>query len=271
MSEDAMTPREREVQALVRELPEVRADAAFAAKLRADFVSGTLADAVEPPEEPGVLSFPGGRFAIGLAAAAVLAGLVMIFNHGPSWTLTGTSGSGTVVVAGTEVDAGDTAALEKLLHAGATVRLSGDAQLDLALPGRLEVQVTPGSDVTLPNAPGRWFGRDLAADIRRGELRVVTGPGFAGSLLTVTSPAAMIEVLGTTLAIIAAPGTTCVCVLEGEVAMTDADGRVMVPGGMRRTVFMDGSDPVEGEILDMERMKLGMMRDAALPRLEESP
>ena len=62
--------------------------------------------------------------------------------------------------------------------------------------------------------------------------------------------------------------STCVCVLEGDVEITEHrdEGVHRVPAGMRRTMFAS-REAVTAEMLPESRMKLGMLRDVAVPRL----
>jgi ferric-dicitrate binding protein FerR (iron transport regulator) len=98
--------------------------------------------------------------------------------------------------------------------------------------------------------------------VTKGEVRFVTGPGFAGHRLDIHAPAARALVTGTTFAVITNADTTCVCVLDGTVTMEGVDGvREAVKAGTRRTVFRATGRAYAEEILPMERMKLQMLQD----------
>src|SRR4029077_6921354 len=95
-----------------------------------------------------------------------------------------------------------------------------------------------------------------------GEIRITTGPRFAGARLAVSSPRAGAEVKGTTLAVIREPGGTCVCVYDGVVRVGEKRGPMVEVGhGHRRYVFNDGRDPEIAEIREAEVSKLGEFRD----------
>src|SRR5207249_6837996 len=132
-----------------------------------------------------------------------------------------------------------------------------DSQLEIMGPGQLVIQMTPGSDVTIPKTPGRWFGRRVSTEVRAGELRITTGHGFDGARLSITTPAARVEVTGTTLAVICDPEGTCVCVLEGKVGVGGRDGPMeTVKQGRRRFMFNDGRAEA-AEIRPTELVQLG--------------
>lgn len=271
-------PRERAAAGALRALPEPQARAEFRSELREQFVAGAVGAAAGGAESGHGSTRSGAKPAVGasrrvvplfaypLALAAVLAGLVVVFNGGPGWVV---SGDGRIEVAGQAYDAFDSS-LEKVLRPGVEVEALGKDAFQLTSAGQLKLEVAPGSRLTLPNPPARWFGRRSELNVEHGEIRITTGEEFHGAQLQIHAPSAMIDVTGTTLAVIANPCTTCVCVLEGEVGMMEqgTSEMMMVPGGMRRSVFDNGRDPVEEEILPMERMKLTMFRDAAADDLK---
>jgi ferric-dicitrate binding protein FerR (iron transport regulator) len=256
-------PEERRAVEAVQALSEAPIDPSFRERLRARFVTGSLATeavAVRAARRPARL-VP--RFAYAAAAAAAV--LVWLGSTAPHWKYAGASGaSGEVWVSGHLMDPADVEAIEGMLHPGTSVRTTGEMQLDLTLVHRLSVQVAPESEITVPDRPRRWFGAAAACQVLRGEARFVTGPEMPGSRFVVRSSLATIEVTGTAFAVIASTDSACVCVLEGRVTMTDRDGSAHeVPGGLRRTVFDDGRDHV-GPILPMERMKLEMLSHPGL-------
>jgi len=235
----------------------------FRAKLRSQFVSGTL-EGTSPKVLPGPRWRGPHVVALFGVAAACIALVVWLGGQAPPWQWRGTQGdAGQILVSGHAVDPADPAAAEALLRPGATIRTTGSMQVDLELKNRLSVQLAPGTEMTVPEWPHRWFGGDATCQVTEGEARFVTGPGFGDSRLLIRSTVASIEVTGTVLAVIAASDSTCVCVLEGKVTMVDLDGsETSVPAGMRRSISRTGT-PVTEEILPMERMKLEMVRDAS--------
>jgi ferric-dicitrate binding protein FerR (iron transport regulator) len=271
------TPEQERAAEAVRGLGAVQPDPDFRARLREGFVTGTLAAASEAsrkgPAAPETGSGPGRSGLIvslfSLAIAASVAILIWLGSAAPTWEYAGASGEdGDLWVCGHLMDPADTTGIQAMLHEGTPIKTTGSMQMELTLPNRLTVQVAPEAEVTVPSTPRRWFGGDAVCEVRRGEVRFVTGREMPGERFLVESPLATIEVTGTTFAVITGPDSTCVCVLEGEVRMMDADGSThAVPAGERRSVFRDGNARQE-EILPMERMKLTMLRDNASPDLK---
>ncbi len=263
---DGLTPDERAAQDAIRSLPGVHPDADFRARLKHEFQTGAIRSA-----RPGTR--PRWMWVCAAAAAAALL-IIALFtvNAGPRWQIAQCTGEGVIEIRDQHAPAADARRLQGLLRAGARIRVSGGAQLDLICPGTMAFQVTSGSEVTLPPSPGRWFRRAVECEARAGEVRIVTGPVFHGARLRIAAPEAKIEVVGTTLAVIAGPDSTCLCVLEGVATMTGKDGLIAeIRGGERRTVFLAPRAPHAESILDMERMKLEMLREQFAPLLEGRP
>jgi len=251
--------RERRAAELVHGLPPPRPDPAFRARLRRDFVAGSLG----PPEAQPGAEEPERRWwdSMLVPAAAgllVLAGLMM--NHGPGWQILETKGERTARVNGRELPLRDRAELARALRNGARLRLPEGVSLTVAAPGHVAVEVTPGTDAVLSAPPGRWLGRIASAEVTSGELRITTGERFHGSYLMVKTPEGRIEVTGTTLAVISEPQGTCVCVMDGVVRVgIHGQPMVEVPAGRRRYLYRDGRPPALDEMLPVERTKLGEM------------
>ena len=250
------------LQVALRRIPRRGAPSEFRARLRGQFVRDEIPERL--PHERVVGRHPVLRAVAvlgGIAAALML--VVGPLNFGPAWKLTAATGTGTATIDGHRVPLGEPAALAHRLHPGAEVVLPPEAQLELELPGIAVLQITGGTRATVPGPRGRWFGRSVSASLTSGELRVSTGPAFAGTRLTVNTPQARAVVTGTTLAVLCNRDTSCVCVFEGRVAMIAGVGSDTVRAGFRRTVFPDSRQPLLEPIRPMEAMKLGMLREAA--------
>lgn len=260
-------PDEGSLQAELRGLPRPHPPWGFRDRLRRQFVRDEFPERARRPR-PRRPAWGDVALAGGLAAALLALGLFA--NRGPSWKLVATSGSGTARVDGRDVPLGERALLERRLRRGARVRLPAGAQLDLELPGIALLQMA-GGEARLPGGPGRWFARSMSASLVSGELRIATGPGFAGARLTVATPEARAIVTGTTLSVLRDREASCVCVFEGRVLMTGAGGPDTVRAGFRRSVYRGGTPPLLEPILPMESMKLGMLRDAARQTLTREP
>ena len=264
----SLTPDQVRARDAVRGLPAPRADAAFRARLRSDFIAGRIG-------EVRVLALPWHRrlgwwLALAPAAAvAIVVAIVWTTDRGPGWSLMAARGSGAVTVDGAPVSLTNRAGLTRALHAGARLAVPANAELELMTTAGMVVQVTAGTELTLPATPGRWMHRRVTGAVHHGEIRVTTGSAFAGAHLHVHTPEAAVEVTGTTLAVICEPTGTCVCVLDGVVHV-GAHGGIMeaVTRGRRRYVFNDGRPPESAEIRPIEDTKLGEFRDSRGRMLE---
>lgn len=260
---------ERRARDAVRSLGAAAPDPAWRERLRREFVSGAIEPPVRASRPVSITGHPAFRWLAAPVAAAALFAVASVLNQGPAWRLVAFEGDGIAVVDGRPVPATDAAALERLMRPGARVRVPEGTALEVAGGGALAIQVTPGTEVVLPRAPGRWWGRAVRSDLLHGEIRVTSGPGFRGARLAVVTPEARVEITGTTLAVICEPAGTCVCVLEGRVMVGPKDGALEpVEHGMRRFVFKDGRPVEVAPMRDMERVKLGMFRDQRRPMLE---
>ncbi len=243
----------------VRDLPAPAADPAFRARMRREFVSGTLTPAPRLlPPVPRPVMFA--RAAMALAAAAFV--VVFALDRAPRWEVTSWEGGG-VTVDGRAVPAGDAAALAARLHPGAKVVTDGGTQLALRGGKVMALVAIPGTDFTLPATPHRWTSRAVEGAIERGEIRITTGPAFRGARLTIVTREAHVLVNGTTFAVIREPDGTCVCLYEGHVRMGPVGGQMTpLEPGNRRFVYNDGRPELVEPLPGGERMKLRMLRDA---------
>jgi ferric-dicitrate binding protein FerR (iron transport regulator) len=122
--------------------------------------------------------------------------------------------------------------------------------------------------MTLPQSPGRWFARGVRSEFEAGEVRVVTGPAFAGAALVIRTPEAESRVRGTTLAVIRLADSTCVCAFDETIEVRGRDGQTRdLQAGKRIFLYADGRPPVTVDLDAMETMKLGMVRDRYRPVL----
>ena len=252
----------------VRRLGTPRAEPAYRARLRSGFVSGRLS-APARVLRPAWHARPLVRFGLAPLAAAAALVAVTTLNRGPAWRIASSSGDGIAVVDGRPVPMGHAEDFAALLGPGSRVRIPEGSQLEILSPGGLMIQIAPGSDFTVPKPPARWFGRGTTAELRAGELRIMTGPAFHGARLAVVTPETRVEVTGTTLAVIREPAGTCVCVLEGKVAVGSPGGaKVEVVEGRRRFVFADGRPSEEAEMRPAEHEALPEFRDSRRALLE---
>jgi len=267
---EMLTPDETRARAAVRELPRATPDPAFRARLRQQFVSGTIAPSarVLAPVRPWHAR-PALRWGGAALAAAAAFVVVSLLNQAPAWRMNTVTGDGLVIVDGVPVPTAHAADLERRLKPGARVQVPAGVQVELASPGQLAVQFSPGTEASVPRLPGRWFRRAGSAELRSGELRVTTGAGFRGARLAIETPEAAVEVAGTTFALICEPAGTCLCVMEGVVRIGPRAGGAMhdVTEGRRRYVFADGREDESAEMRHTEHAPLGEFRERMKPEM----
>ena len=246
----------------IRGLARPTGEPTFREQLRGDFVSGSFgqrprAVAIAPRRPVRFLAW-----AAGLSAASAVAIVLAVLNQPPGWTALPSGGSGHLVVNGRSIPIRDTAELTRRMRPGSRIRLESTEELDLISSGLLAMQLSPGTEMVLPPPPGRWFARGPRGKVTGGLLRVTTGRRFHGARLAITTPDATIHVTGTTLAVIAEPTGTCVCVLEGTAHVAPHQGKMTrVTPGSSCEVARGGRKPKRGEMRDAERPRLVDLRD----------
>lgn len=261
---EAENPEAEESKVLerIRGLARPRAEPSFREQLKRDFVSGNFgqrprAVAIAPRRPARFLAW-----ATGLSAAAAVAIVLAALNQPPRWTALPSGGAGNLVVNGLSIPVRETAELTRRIRPGSRIRLESTEELDLISSGFLAMQLSPGTEMVLPPPPGRWFARGPRTHVTGGLLRVTTGRRFHGARLAITTPDATIHVTGTTLAVIAEPTGTCVCVLEGTAHVAARRGEMTrVTPGSSCQVARGGQTPTRGEMRDAERPRLVDLRD----------
>jgi ferric-dicitrate binding protein FerR (iron transport regulator) len=109
------------------------------------------------------------------------------------------------------------------------------------MPGIGVYELVPGTRVTLPGVPGRWWRRTVVGSVLVGEFRFKSEPGFSGSQLTLHTPEGLVEITGTLLSIQCDDSGTCVCVLEGHVRVgVDRDDLELIEPGSRKVMLRNG-------------------------------
>ena len=242
---ERLAPGEARAVEAVRALGRPVADAEFRERLARDFVAGAMAPRVRVVRFPlwAVL----GPVAAAAAAIAIVLGLT---NRAPDWRVTMSSGQGMVNVNGSAVPLTDLASLSARLRRGGHIVVP-QGQIELVSPGQVAVSLAPGADIVLPPPPNRWFRRHAAAQIAMGDAFFMTGRGFHGASLDVSTPEATAHVVGTAFAVLCQPGGTCICVMEGHVRVghrMHPDDVVTIPAGLRRMCY-DDSPSETGPIL----------------------
>ena len=230
----------RAVRDAVAARTHARPDPAFRARLKQEFTSGRFgAPRLPVPQRPWFT-----RPALLLPMAAgllVVAGL--LGNRGPDWRVVSARGDGRVHVGAASFAPAEQVQIAAALRRGGDVRIEGAVTLDLVAPGVLAVTLAPGTSMTLPAAPGRWWSRHGRARVGMGDAYFSTGRGFHGASLTVGTPEVEVLAVGTAFAVLRHPQGSCVCVMEGSVRVETLSGgeAVQVPEGMRRLVGVSGT------------------------------
>lgn len=269
-TEEILTGEQQRARDTVRSLRVPTADPAFRARMRSEFVSGRIVALSSRRPRPAWFRSP--RLAFGLMPLAAAAALVavLVANRGPEWHVVSSRGEGIAIVDGRPVPMGHADALAGHIRAGVRVRVPESAEIEIQSAAGLAIQIAAGSDFSLPNPPGRWFGRAITAELRAGELRITTDPTFHGARMAVITPETHVEITGTTLAVIREPAGTCVCVLEGRVMVGAVPAEmVAVEQGRRRFVFADGRPSEEAEMRPAEHQALPVFRDTHRARIAE--
>ena len=238
---------ENDIRRLVKNLPPVEADPAFRDRLRSSFATGRIDESREykAPAREGTAVLRWLRWAVPAAAAAVVLLTIFAVNTAPSLRILAVTGSGDARLDGRAVALSDLDALAAGVRGGADVEIPAGANLDLVVNDVVLFEVTGGTHMTIPPAPGKWFARAVACSLFVGELRVKTGKNFPGSELQVFTPEGIVEITATMLSIQRDAGGTCVCVLEG-VALVGVDERDMEPvkPGFRKVMASDGASTI---------------------------
>ena len=256
----ALTPDQERARDALRDLPSPAGDPAFRTRLKRDFMSGWAGTRPGGVLAPARTSWVWLRWAVVPAAAAALVVAGVVLNQPPRWRVAEVAGGGVAQVDGEPVPLAPASALERRLKPGARVRLPVGASVTLASAGRMLIELTPGTEMTLPAAPGRWFGRSAHAKLAGGEAHVTTGRAFHGARLAIETAEARIEVTGTTFAVLCLPAGTCVCVYEGTVRVGGRHGEMVpVAAGRRREMFNDGSPPLDDAMLVHEHGNLARL------------
>ncbi|MHC4470877.1 MAG: FecR domain-containing protein [Planctomycetota bacterium] len=241
--EDGGIPDDADLERALRDLPGAEADEGFRERLREAFVSGAFERAADEGQEP-TRRAPSRILLHSVAAAAVLAGVivaVVLGNRGPGIRVFQVSGKGSVTVDGVEIPVADLDRLQASLTPGAEVSVPPSVTLDVVVPGTVLFELTGGTRMTLPTAFGRWFPREVSGRLSAGEVRIVSGPRFAGRGMRLTTPEGAVAVSGTLLSVQCDDQGTCVCVLEGTVRVgVDEADMELIPPGKRKVMLRSG-------------------------------
>lgn len=270
LPEEHLPADQREAQRAVRALGVPPLDDSFRARLREKFVRGEFSDAEGVRSETTVVPFRRGRgltrYAVPLSLAAVLVLMFGWLNQGSSWEVV-RFGDATshVLVDGQRMPCDDLDPIQAALHPGCRVELPEGGQMEIVSDGNLLLQLNDRVEMTLPAPPGRWLGRRVESEITgEGTLRVATGRAFEGARYRLRTGETVLAITGTTFALDHDAEVTCLCVLEGEVAVILPDGERRSVGAGGRITLHEASGRVDtGDIEPEEIEKLGRLRSRA--------
>lgn len=230
-------PGEERIAALIRNLPEVKADEGFRDRLRSEFSKGAFGAAEAPATDTAPPSRPRWWMWVAPAAAVLVAALILV-NRGPAASVLEVTGE----VRNLSGDAPRIVQPGQNLAAGSKIEVPENGSLDLIVRGTALYELAGGTRMSLPASPGKWFNRAVSCTLSAGEIRLITGPNFSGSELRVFTPEGIVEVTGTLLSIQASSMGTCVCVVEGTARVgVDEEDLQEVSSGFRKIMLRDGT------------------------------
>jgi FecR protein len=252
---------ERAIRALGR-LPRARASEPAERAARASFMTG----AVQPLREertvkPGRTMFR--RLLLGYSIAAAAAIVFFMIGSEPTmeWVVLDV-----VEPAGVQVTEATPPAVGDRLDSGTLITAAG-SELELQLGDRLRFRMLPGTQIELPKAPGRWFGRSRELELASGEIYGTTGGKQLGFDLDFKTDELTAVLTGTTFAVFRTDLASCVCLWEGGVKVTpsaEPDLPTLLQPNQRVWVYKDGRPREVLPLNDMEIMKLQMTSDMGL-------
>jgi ferric-dicitrate binding protein FerR (iron transport regulator) len=233
--------RDERIRNSIRATGDVSADATFRERLKREFAAGTISEPAVQPEQREAPRLPRWTWLLVPAAAVILVVALILPKPDPTWTIYGT---GSVVINGQTLSTGDADTIARALVSGGDVQVPDGSSLHLRLDDRLILALIEGTDATVPAPPQPDSEGLLISEVRDGELRLKTGPGFPGSRLHVLTTEGRTEISGTIVSVYKGDGYTCVCVLEGTALIgVDESSLDEIPPGMLKIMFDDGSPP----------------------------
>jgi hypothetical protein len=272
---DNLAEQERRTRDAIRSTGDVRADGAFRERLKREFSNGTIAEPAVQSEEPEGRGFPRWLWLLVPAAVAVVILAVFLPGSAPTWSVAGIHGEGQIEIDGQLLSTDDPDLVARALVDGGRVRVPEGVFLDLRLDDRLILSLDHGADVTLPAPAERGSEQPLISEIRDGELRIKTGPGFPGTTMRVLTSEGLTEIAGTIISVYRGDSYTCICVLEGTARVgTDEASLEDVPPGMLKIMFGDEMEPIVTDISsehEAELLEFGKRHEDVFDRPHRPP
>ncbi len=264
---EALTDEQRVARNALDSLPVPTAREEFRSSLRAQFLNTPVdRSADDSPSSVRPRRSRAPRRSIQLVAVPVAIAALLVLglglaNRGPDWQVHAYSQLDHITVDGQRLSL-DSPELAPAVARGGRVQVPEGGSLELLAGNKLLLQLEGGTAMTVPSAPGRWFGRHVHSEMDpAGLVRVTTGPGFVGSRYAIFTGQAEIEITGTTLTVINGESSTCVCVLEGKVRACPPGGSMeSIESGRRLTFIPDQAGVDRGDMLPAEKAALTGLR-----------
>ena len=254
MSDERWSAAEQRALAALARLPRATASDETRTRTRQAFL-----DAAAPPVAPPRPRRS--RWAVLLAAAVLGVLAVAMIGRRPAetWVVLDVVQPEGVTVAGQPLGA------ERTVTGGVITTAAG-SELELQLGRSLRFRMMPGTQLDLPEPPGRWFGRARRFEVAAGEMYGTTGGRKLDFALEFATLELKADLTGTTFAVFRTAEASCVCLWEGGITVTPTrdETAIELQPGQRVWVFRDGRPAEVLPLSDMETMKLRMMQDAGI-------
>ena len=168
--------------------------------------------------------------------------------------------------AGITLPDGQTLAVGSHLESG-LLATGPESELEVQLGDKLRFRMLPGTSLTLPKPPGRWFNRNRRLPLTSGEIYGTSGGQQLGFELVFATDELEARLTGTTFAVFRIDVASCVCLWSGGIAVTPLVGEfdvVNLEELNRVWIYKDGREPEIKPLDAMETMKLQMTHDGGL-------
>ncbi len=234
--------------------------------------SGQMPVAPAGPSRPPRRRWP---LAVGLPAALLIALL------GVAWllrepaprlrlTLSAPDASATVEVDGQLVTVPHLIPFD--LPVGSERVITRDQAIWLRLADRVLLECPPGTDLGVLHMPAEQDSSPrFELVLFAGMARVVTGPAFAGSKLSITTPDASLEVVGTQFVVEIRPDGTCVCCREGSVRVAPRGSEAFEATPASQHMILSKGGAVVEMAMDMAHMAPLDRLAKAFPSISSRP
>lgn len=255
--EEDEAPIDAELEQALRAVMRPVARTEFKNRLRERFVARMRAVEGEMPDrqalaeaaavrrsfeaEPALVPSPGrraGRRGWGVLLAAASIALIgwIVWPRRSGWqVLDGLQAQATVSVDGQALGSADREHLEHLLASAHDIE-SGASSLRLRYGDLCVLELAPDTRIALSAFESASPDQPMRIDTRSGAVRVCTSSKFSGSKMLVATPEFEVTVVGTSFAVDIVPEGSCVCCLNGSVAIQSVrvgeSGRTIESGKM---------------------------------------